>query len=548
MPIPNVIEKIKICCIKKCDENCCEYDFKMMDKNGHGLLPNKLNVLYAPNGEGKSTLSQSFRLIQENKTKIKLKKERYYLLHNMKEECINNFSIEIEALLNNGKLLCKSDINKNDIKNFFLIFSINNNLNVKAKRHQYRGASANMIIDKINLIEAIPDKITFNQIYDKNLLDNNKIRCNKKSLEKYILDNLELIENNIINIFKNYKKNQFKRLQENHSSEQQEFFCIFLLYSNNKSVFMKYLQYLKYQLFKKRAQYILNQLKTFNFELKFKNGIVEFPKDANLISNGQRDVLVFISNLLKVEWEILYQLQNKPGILIIDEVFDYLDDANFLVAQYYLTELIQKIKKSGKVLFTLLLTHLSPIHFKHFYFQRKKIKKEFFLMPQPSINPLIEEIVKKRNSSEKGSEEYNGYSKLLHFNEDKKYKYESYNYNKILEEINKEFNKYLNNDETYCPISVCLYLRIKIEEEAFLILRESHPESIFDFLEKHTTIDKLKILNNLGVKVPESWFLLSAIYNDYLHNESNKFLLYKLNNLVIKNIIIENFGEENVEN
>lgn len=41
------------------------------------------------------------------------------------------------------------------------------------------------------------------------------------------------------------------------------------------------------------------------------------------------------------------------NILIIDEVFDYLDDANMMAAQFYITDLIEQLKSAGKNIFQL---------------------------------------------------------------------------------------------------------------------------------------------------------------------------------------------------
>lgn len=67
--------------------------------------------------------------------------------------------------------------------------------------------------------------------------------------------------------------------------------------------------------------------------------VVEFPH-ADEISNGQRDVLTFIIQLLKFQSTLR---NGKKYLLIIDEVFDYLDDANIIAAQYYLSNLLKKM-------------------------------------------------------------------------------------------------------------------------------------------------------------------------------------------------------------
>ena len=68
-----------------------------------------------------------------------------------------------------------------------------------------------------------------------------------------------------------------------------------------------------------------------------KNGelILEFPK-AETISNGQKDVLTFAAELMIFKASIN---KDKKYLLIIDKVFDYLDDANTLAAQYYYQKL-----------------------------------------------------------------------------------------------------------------------------------------------------------------------------------------------------------------
>ena len=101
------------------------------------------------------------------------------------------------------------------------------------------------------------------------------------------------------------------------------------------------------------------------------NGLVlSFPK-ANQISNGERDTLCLVAALLKAR----RKLQKGSSILIIDEVFDYLDDAKkyFGKAQYHLTQMIAQWKAEGRQLFPLILTHLDPSYFKNFTFKDQKV-------------------------------------------------------------------------------------------------------------------------------------------------------------------------------
>ena len=70
---------------------------------------------------------------------------------------------------------------------------------------------------------------------------------------------------------------------------------------------------------------------------KSKELVINFPK-AHQLSNGQRDIITLVVQLHKT----LYEGSKKPLILVIDEVFDYLDDANLVAFQYYVTSIIEE--------------------------------------------------------------------------------------------------------------------------------------------------------------------------------------------------------------
>ena len=62
--------------------------------------------------------------------------------------------------------------------------------------------------------------------------------------------------------------------------------------------------------------------------------------------------------------------EKEKSLLIIDEVFDYLDDANLLVAQHFLLELMKQFKDAGKSIYVVILTHRDPSQFKSFRFKK----------------------------------------------------------------------------------------------------------------------------------------------------------------------------------
>ena len=92
---------------------------------------------------------------------------------------------------------------------------------------------------------------------------------------------------------------------------------------------------------------------------------------------------------------MLQQARNsltKPNnILIIDEIFDYLDDANLIAAQYYLTEFINEIKTKKYNIFPIILSHLNPYYFKSYAFKDMKV---YYLNPhKPMYSSKMEKLL-----------------------------------------------------------------------------------------------------------------------------------------------------------
>lgn len=93
---------------------------------------------------------------------------------------------------------------------------------------------------------------------------------------------------------------------------------------------------------------------------------VDFP-DWDDASNGEIDVLQLCVSLFRARAKLG---EKEKSLLVIDEVFDYLDDANLLVAQHFLLELMKQFKDVGKSICVVILTHLDPSQFKSFRFKK----------------------------------------------------------------------------------------------------------------------------------------------------------------------------------
>lgn len=275
--------------------------------------------------------------------------------------------------------------------------------------------------------------------------------------------------------------------------------------------------------------------------------VVTFER-AEAMSNGERDILSFIVNLTKFE----KFFSKEVGILVIDEVFDYLDGSNMLAIQYYLTELINTCKNNNKVLFPIIFTHLDPAVFSNYYFNKKKIHYISSHAPIELESDIVK-MLRLRDSGTLSEPEINELGQYyLHYTD------ENHNIspelaakisetfadssegfrNKLYDEI---ICKYLT-DRPYNPIMVIAGLRIKLEESIFIQLE---PNDRPEFISTHKAINKFQYADQKGIDIPEINYLLQPLYNDGMHMRGNddtvraiiKSCYLKTNNLHIQRMI-----------
>ena len=377
---------------------------------------NKINILVAPNGFGKSSIAMAF--LSLNRDRLNVAREDLY------EKNIN-LKPKVSIVYNNKTLEASQD--ENEISKEINCCVINSRTKAKSKNRRINNqliSSAKLAIEPIVVCNTIPSKTTI-KIYDlseikKDFGKNSKLIKNiNSSIMKYfiklsdkgLLEGLEklnskkflsditLIKNHInsfsgseqeiignINnsIFNIIEKNELyvkiiqtittiKSLADNLSK-----FLIFyqmnFIYKNYKNDVKKEIKYIKYEEFKNKLNDNISYLNTSWKKIKSKETkgqlVIEFP-DANEISNGQRDILTFVVQLTKFQKDIK---KSKQNLLIIDEIFDYLDDANLIAAQFYLSKLF----KEEDHLFLIILTHLDPNYFKNYVLNKKNIKYSIF--------------------------------------------------------------------------------------------------------------------------------------------------------------------------
>jgi len=558
MSIKNCIESIHI-------ENIKGYHSKtilLKDNNGSHLLPNKINILIAPNGFGKTSLAVALDLLNNKTNKLDLNnKKEYYFNH---DNSLNP-KIELNVKLNSEEILSLvADDSKNEIRDYFDIFILNSKLEAKGKGSRYGKATGEMqikdiFISKVILKQDIEYKYKIiSESLKEEYLISNAINLNKTNY----LKNISLIKNLFTICEKYSKQNYLKLLKEAINKDEiiddlleiknkffkdkttKDFYNILvqfiILYQNNKkSTIKNYIKYREYIELKKNITNILNIIKTFDHNINIKetkrNLIVRFPK-ANMISNGERDILVFVSQLFYF-YSSFINSNKQNALLVIDELFDYLDDANLLIAQYFLVNFINYIKQYNKNTFLMLLTHLDPNYFNTYSFGKYKV---FYLdNSKPKVNKDIQKIIKNRSKIKDKN-----IDKFLHFCIDTEIDisniFKNYQIKKefgkrkyFIDFIKKQFINYINSKD-YCPISVSIYLRIIIEEYFYNKLQNNKLKE--KFLDTFKTVEKLAFVSDSNIEVDEKFYILSPIYNELAH-KSYKNLYFKLENKMIRKII-----------
>lgn len=579
-----MIQKITI-------ENIKGISNKTFDLN---ITPNKPSILVAPNGFGKSSFATAFNSL--NSRRIKLDEDN---LHENSVSLQPKLKIEYKNI-SGAVVNLEATENSNTISSLIDCFVINSQLKPRGIGSQFGRATGELAINDIVLVDNIPQNVSFGYQFrnfqtrfgnNSKILPNitsilsNKLLVEKLSenytaleranrttfqsrinqcisqintqastissenllnwIETNLLSDLRLIPHlsDLANIISSHD------LSLGNNNETKSYLIAIQsiwLYNDNKDNFKKACNYSKYLLDKQRFDTTLSHLNCTwkGIRSSQNNGklIVKFPKAID-ISNGQRDILTFVAMLFRAQ----RNLKKSSNILIIDEVFDYLDDANLIAAQYYVTLFIKEFKNSSKRIYPIILTHLNPIYFKNYAFSDQKIY--FLNKTNATVNPGLVILLKKRDDSSI-KDDVSKY--LLHYHPNKINKRTEFRALSIPELwgeidnfqvfLDNEVRNYLNN-QSYCPFAVCGAVRNKIEEIAYNKL--SDPIFKEEFLNTWKTREKLDFLKSKGIISPETHYLLGIIYNEGMHWKDNidniTPITNKLENLTIKKMIQEVF-------
>ena len=566
--------------------------------NDPEMHPNKVHLLIASNGFGKSSISTAFESLNNKRLVLK---DRDYFRH----EISRRPKLEIVVKSGSTDVSLTADPDKNEIAKEFNVFVIRGPRKVRAYQRPadsgYQVPIGEFFIEPIELCK-IPEQVYINygyreaarklgnaskaapnisdQIKDRSVIEAflesefNNSKLGSKLAKKYegLLGKIETLAGRKDEVLAKIEHELWADIQaipelhklievfSNLCSRGEALLAALQLIEAARSdlkAVKKAKSWATYCEKKAKAKELLEKCNPNSdwIKLEVKESkeelVISLPKPENM-SNGQRDFLCFLSHLLDFE----FRSEKMKSILIIDEVFDYLDYANLVVCQYYLKKFIDVYSESGRQLFPIVLTHLDPSVFNSFIFS-KRIQKNHYLDKVEHIKPDggIFKMIRLRGPDsdfEKVFATYHGHHSLTDCDEkemfEKKGLKKSWGCSKTFKEYCRtQVDNYLGVGATEIDyLAVCLGLRSHIEKFACDQLSSAIRQN---FVDTRKTVAKLDFAVENGATVSELHYLLAGLYNSALHtNKPEEDILTpvvtKLQNACIREMVREAFNTE----
>lgn len=562
------------------------------------MLGNKFHLLVAPNGFGKSSLAGAFASLKPRS--LSLPQALYH-----KDDETKKAKLEITYSVDGVETTLVADEEKNDISKVFSISVINSRLRPRAVSksgfNPHLKPTVSLIIDPITLLERVPIRPTKTFLPTesrqkfgaagkilpniKSFLENDMVLNGILSLPDIgrfaqkkvwtridpIIGEINLQTGNadeIVGWVEQHKLLELKTIPElaaiatlladfSALTETERFLVAYQFakaYQDDVKLLKEHRDWRSYLSGKKRCEELLSSVNSnpawIAVSVTEKKGqlVADFPA-ATRMSNGQRDLLSFVAQLMKAEFE----LAGARAILVVDEVFDYLDECNLLVAQFYVSKFVERFKSNGAEIFPLILTHLNPDVFKHsaLGLGRKDIRKVHLLdkASDTSRRLGIAAMVKQRNNA--ALEPYIG-KYFFHYHPDNCDQVPLFRTNALKETwgrshdfytyVFEEFTKYCSGAREVDYVAACVAARIAIEKHAFDQLQAADQTSFTDEFDDGTS-EKLDFVEQRGGIIPESHRLLGLLYNDMLHHKDHfdyiSSIVSKMKNPAIRGMIKE---------
>lgn len=526
------------------------------------MIPNKPSVLVAPNGSGKSSFAFAFQWL--NRLRIKLNAEDAFL-----NNPSNKPVLIVETDEDENNVYVANDT-QNDISRRFGVFVINSGLRATNPGiHQgILAGKSHIVVPDIVLLGQKPEDISlvddfdvYHQIANAQRgfipslsdfwgkkaivaqLDEDTLKCTRvrmrpivafindlKNVEGTIQNKYDQLEERALNILRDSSVGYVYEIMKKNYPDDLDVRNILRAikvvdaYFRGQREVEKKIQYCRHLTNEESIRKLFRSLKATwrGINPTTKDGeLVLSIGDSQRISNGERDILILIGMLERAKQEFT----KKDNILVIDEVFDYLDDANLIAAQHYINKFIDDLKKHGKNIYPILLSHINPAYFRTFAFRDMKV---YYLneLSYPNASHNMMKLLRRRDALDRdatGKASADKISKyMLHFHTDYTENLSSIidmsdpdwgNIPKFKSYCEEQLVKYLTN-QPYDALAVCVQLREIIEKYCYNQLDEQYKDA---FIEEHGTEKKLLFMEERGYILPETFSLLGLIYNDPLH-------------------------------
>ena len=531
------------------------------------FYPNKPNFLVAPNGSGKSSLAAAFASLNRRRLKLDDASLR---------RGTDGSTALLEVRFSDGKTL-RADCRRNEFGRAADVLVINSGLYAKQVTQYYGGhvhGQATIRVPDIELYKKVPERVSvpysvaaYRDDFPHHvrrgvsnlagLLKNPAflgalVECDPKGIShKTNMDRIEaflrVLEDAVM------RNIDWKALDVSNTRIEKvlpvvsvaEILGEYIDYGNRASLLLNAVQVcrlyekekdairgadarLEYENTRREVNSLLASINTTGMELSARVDkgrlVVQLPERSSL-SNGELDILNFAVSLIRAKVSLAKDL----SILVIDEVFDYLDDANLMVAQHYLLKMMEHYKSLEKALYIIILTHLDPNHMESYRFRTKHIS--FFSggtggTVKDCIRSLLADRERCRRDDKMTYEDVSG--RFLHYCPHKMDREETVRYL-----LGKGFPKAMRNpegfrkacaeelfaylkDEQFDVAMACCALRVCIEERAYGQL--GNDDARCRFLEEHGTKEKLLLAEREGAEVPELHYLLGGLYNPCMHS------------------------------
>lgn len=573
--------------------SACKHVFETPD-----MLGNKFHLLVAPNGFGKSSLAVAFEGLRPRSLKIDPSQ-----LH--KDDAANMPKLEIVYSDQGDEKTLKADKDCNEISKVFSVSVINSRLRPKAVAktgfNQFAKPTASLIIEPITLVEKVPNRprteltaMGFRQAFgaagkilpniqeyltndlllgrilsllDRGRFDQKKVwrlidpivaEINSQTgTATQLLDWTEQNKLAALNAIPELTALAELFADLSSLSELERILAAYQFakaYAEDRKVLEEQHAWRSYLAGKERCIDLLAAVNSnpswINVTVRETKGqlIADFPV-ATKMSNGQRDLLVFVAQLMKAQFD----LTGDRAILVVDEVFDYLDECNLLVAQFYVTRFVNRFKANKAEIFPLFLTHLHPDVFKHSILGlgKKELRKVHLLDKASDSSRRVGIAAMVRVRDDPPLKPYIG-KYYFHYHPQNCDQVSLFKANNLKETWGKshdfysyvfaEFIKYRSGAVDTDFVAACVAARIAIEKHAFDQLQPCDKARFLDELVKGT-VEKLDFVEQLGITVPDSHRLLGLLYNDMLHHKEQfdyiSSIVSKMRNPAIRGMMSE---------